>query len=184
MWKTFVISNPSNRRYLIQFGIIPLIEELLEQDYISSYSYNCYGGEIQSIELRLELSPEKSWEDIKKQMRNLSKFVIMEKDYTASSDAQKAYELGSRWASVLWLLDKEGKINRDQLDNLNFRYLALHGLFNSLDFGYGAESLSYCFGLFNQVIKSQIPDPIVQKVALALYEACIDYGLFKDEKIE
>lgn len=179
-WRVFKFNIPdwSQRVDVLHSKLEPLLVELETNGLIAGYNYNFYGPVDAHIVLRVEPAGEDALSFLRAKLGGLD-MGLTEGNYDEPGSVKKAYELGSQWASLFWELVQHGRMRSEQTADVNLRRLALHGLFNSMGFGYDDEALSYCVGLCGLAAQGAIGNPEIRMVAEGVLKMCEGTGLLQ-----
>ena len=137
VWGAFIYKG--NLEELMLFNtetLRPLVKQFEAENWIRGFNFNFYSGEDTHMSLRLDLV-KKHQRQIKKELNKL-RFRPEAAEYAEQDKIAKFYELGSRWALLLHDQIEKKRFEKEWVRDENF-LLALHGLCNSLMFGYYDE---------------------------------------------
>lgn len=137
VWKAFIYYD--NLDELSRFTIDtlrPIIRRFESEKWINGFNFNFYSDRKPHLNLRLDLN-KKYETKIKKELKQCRiKPEIGE--YNEKDKIAKFYELGSRWAFLLYDQIDKKRFEKDWINDDNF-VLVFHGLCNSMKLNYYEE---------------------------------------------
>ena len=140
-WKAF--NYYGNQEELMRFTfntLRPVIRQFEEKKWIKGFNFSFYSGEDTHLGLRLDLR-KKYEREIMRELHKLS-LTPQESTYSERDKIAKYYELGSRWSFLLQDQIDKRRFQKEWMNEDNF-VLTLHGLCNSLFYGYYKEIRVY-----------------------------------------
>ena len=138
-WKAFIFYGDVDDLMSFAYNTLrPLIRRFDDENWIKGFNFSFYSGKGEGVHLSVRLDVRgKHKKEVEKELNELPiKPEISE--YDERDKIAKYYELGSRWAFLLQDQIDKRRFQKKWIKEDNF-ILAVHGLCNSLFFGYYEE---------------------------------------------
>ncbi len=141
VWTAFIFHGNLDDLMLFAVETLrPLMRRFEVEKWIQGFNFNFYSGQNTHMSLRLDLAKKHQ----RQARKELSKLPLKPEpgEYVEQDKIAKFYELGSRWAFLLYEQIEKRRFQKEWIRDENF-ILAFHALCNSLGFGYEEEIATY-----------------------------------------